>query len=89
MSRRGWQNAFTVHGGRCDMPNGGDLDTLRVIASPGQSGTSGSAATDLLAPAAVIAPPNLRTNDGNDGSIHAPRVYDLSSDAFVFKAQKS
>lgn len=24
-------NAFTVHGGRCDMPNGGDLDTLRVI----------------------------------------------------------
>jgi outer membrane protein OmpA-like peptidoglycan-associated protein len=24
-------NAFTVHGGRCNMPNGGDLDTLRVI----------------------------------------------------------
>ena len=24
-------NMFTVHGGRCDMPNGGDLDTLRVI----------------------------------------------------------
>jgi outer membrane protein OmpA-like peptidoglycan-associated protein len=24
-------NAFTVHGARCDMPNGGDLNTLRVI----------------------------------------------------------
>lgn len=24
-------NAFSVHGGRCDMPNGGDLDTLRVV----------------------------------------------------------
>ncbi len=24
-------NAFSVHGARCDMPNGGDLDTLRVI----------------------------------------------------------
>jgi len=24
-------NPLSVHGGRCDMPNGGDLDTLRVI----------------------------------------------------------
>jgi outer membrane protein OmpA-like peptidoglycan-associated protein len=46
-------NMFTVHGGHCDMPNGGDLDTLRVIkincrctgpapTLPGNAGGSGT-----------------------------------------------